>query len=297
MTKRTFHYHASAHALSGQFWRPFQRVIEVQAPTTLPSIGGVGKSRVDNFRLDDLVSFKAGYTHVLGSKKEEFDDQGKLKKTLYTTQVTSTVEGLNILDVVTADRVVARLTSSHDLSDGEAHIHLVGSKFENLRIAGCEVEVKLRHDLLQPLDGSPPLETFEAVTKEFAKGGEFRKMAEDTLKARLYPEPEVPKDAELPKELELHGVLLCSIVKEVEFKYSGADENQQRKRYPCPGVERHGRHMFHVLDFGSVFLAEVQFEYGRKSLTMLRLELGSPNGAAMTIVQADSNGRPYPPTG
>ncbi len=271
MTKRTFHYHASAHALSGQFWRPFQRVIEVQAPTTLPSIGGVGKSRVDNFRLDDLVSFKAGYTHVLGSKKEEFDDQGKLKKTLYTTQVTSTVEGLNILDVVTADRVVARLTSSHDLSDGEAHIHLVGSKFENLRIAGCEVEVKLRHDLLQPLDGSPPLETFAAVTKEFAKGGEF--------------------------QLELHGVLLCSIVKEVEFKYPGADENQQKKRYPCPGVERCGRHMFHVLDFGNVFLAEVQFEYGRKSLTMLRLELGSPNGAAMTIVQADSNGRPYPPTG
>src|SRR5260370_13050981 len=109
MAKRTFHYHASAHALSGQFWRPFQRVIEVQAPTTLPSIGGVGKSRVDNFRLDDLVSFKAGYTHALGSKKEEFDDQGKLKKTLFTTQATSTVEGLNTLYVVTADRVVAPL--------------------------------------------------------------------------------------------------------------------------------------------------------------------------------------------
>jgi len=292
MIKRTFHFHASAHALSGQFWRPFQRVIEVQAPTTLPSIGGVGKSRVDNFRLDDLVSFKAGYTHVLGSKKEKFDDQGRLTETLYTTQVTSTVEGLNILDVVTADRVVARLTSTHNLSGGEAHIHLVGSKFENLRIAGCEVDVKLRHDLLVPEEGSPALETFEAVQKEFANGGEFRKMAEDTLKARVYPE-----EAELPKKLDLHGVLLCSIVKEVEFKYSGSDENKQKKRYPCPGVERHGRHVFHVLDFGSVFLAEVQFEYGRKSLTMLRLELGSPNGAAMTVVQADSNGRPYPPTG
>lgn len=303
MTKRTFHFHASAHVLSGQFWRPFQRVIEVQAPTTLPSIGGVGKSRVDNFRLDDLVSFKAGYTHVLGSKKEKFDDQGRLTETLYTTQVTSTVEGLNILDVVTADRVVARLTSTHNLSDGEAHIHLVGSKFENLRIAGCEVDVKLRHDLLEPMDGSPPLETFEAVRKEFAKGDEFRTMAEDTLKARLNSESEVPKEAEppkelaLPKELELHGVLLCSIVKEVEFKYPGADENKRKKQYPCPGVVRHGRHVFHVLDFGSVFLAEVQFEYGRKSLTMLRLELGSPNGAAMTVVQADSNGRPYPPTG
>jgi hypothetical protein len=48
MAKRTFHYHASAHALSGQFWRPFQRIIEVQAPSALPSIGGVGNSRVEN---------------------------------------------------------------------------------------------------------------------------------------------------------------------------------------------------------------------------------------------------------
>jgi hypothetical protein len=70
MSKRTFHYHASAHALSGQFWRPFQRVIEVQAATTLPSIGGVGNSRVDNFRLDNLVSFKAAYTHLQNSKVE-----------------------------------------------------------------------------------------------------------------------------------------------------------------------------------------------------------------------------------
>jgi len=87
MAKRTFHYHASAHALSGQFWRPFQRVIEVQAPTTLPSIGGVGKSRVDNFRLDDLVSFKAGYTHVLGSKKELIVPSGALRARAYTLRV------------------------------------------------------------------------------------------------------------------------------------------------------------------------------------------------------------------
>jgi hypothetical protein len=299
-SKHTFHYHASAHALSGQFWRPFQRVIEVQAPSVLPSIGGVGKSRVENFRLDDFVSFKAGYTHVLGSEMEAKDDKGLGGKDTkgqpriaHTTQVTATVEELNILDVVTADRVVARLTSSHGPDEKEARIRLIGSKFENLRIAGCKVDVKLHHELLQPAES--PLETFEAVKKHFENGGELRKMAEDTMKANLYPETQIPKEWELPNELALHGALVCSIVKEVDFKYSGADANKQKDRYPCPGVERHGRHMFHVLDFGRVYLAEVRFEYGRKSLTMLRVQLGSPNGAALTVVQADSNGRPIPP--
>ena len=291
-SKHKFHYHASAHALSGQFWRPFQRVIEVQAPSVLPSIGGIGNSRVDNFRLDDFVSFKAGYTHVLGSEKEGIDKEGHEAR-VHTTQVTATIEGLNILDVVTADRVVARLTSSHGVGDNEPRIRLIGSKFENLRIAGSEVDVKLDHELLQPAVN--PLETFDAVKNHFKNGGELRKMAQDTLRATLYPETQIPKEWELPNELELHRALVCSIVKEVDFKYPGADTNTQKDRYPCPGVERHGRHMFHVLDFGRVYLAEVRFEYGRKRLTMLRIELGSPNGGAIIVVEADSNGRPIPP--
>ncbi len=87
-SKHAFHYDASAHALSGRFWRPFQRVIEVQAPSVLPSIGGMGNSRVDNFRLDDLVSFKAGYTHVVGSEMELKDAKGQ-SRIAHTTQVTS----------------------------------------------------------------------------------------------------------------------------------------------------------------------------------------------------------------
>jgi hypothetical protein len=59
-------------------------------------------------------------------------------------------------------------------------------------------------------------------------------------------------------------------------------------------VKRHGRHRFHVRDFGNVFLGEVLFQHSQKTLTMLRVELGSPNGAGMTVVQALSNGRTWP---
>src|SRR5579864_1645374 len=178
MAKRTFHYHASAHALSGQFWRPFQRIIEVQAATSLPSIGGVGNARVDDFRVDSLVSFKAGYTHVMGSEMEIKDAQGR-SRIAHTTQVTSTVEGLNILDVITADRIVGRLTSVYDAEDreagGEARIILIGSRFENFRVAGCEAYVRLHRDLLT-------LDTFLAIRK-MPENHELWGLAEETIKA------------------------------------------------------------------------------------------------------------------
>jgi hypothetical protein len=235
---------------------------------------------VDNFRLDNLVSFKAGYTHVLGSEMELKDAKGQ-PRIAHTTQVTSTVEGLNILDVITADRVVARLTSVYDAedkeADGEARIILIGSRFENLRIAGCDVHVSLHHELFLSLD------TFGAVTNLPAKH-DFWKLTAETLKA-VYPDVKVEQ-----KKVEAHGALLCSVVKEVKFKC--LDEGEAI----CPGVTRHGRHRFHVRDFGNIYLAEVLFQHGQKTLTMLRIELGSPNGAAMTVVQADSNGRPWPPS-
>jgi len=255
---RKFHYHANAYVLSGRFTRPVQHTIEVQAATSLPTTGGNGSARVENFRFNEHLSFKAGYSHVSGSEKEE---KGQV---VHTTMATAVVEGLNILEVVTADRIVARLSSSYDPADEESRILVLGSRFENLRIAGCKIEVELHHELALKLD------TFEAVRKEFASNAGFRKMAEDPFNT-----------GKLPSKIEAHGVLHCSLVKDI----------QPAK---CPAVVRHG-HCGHVLvvpEFGKIHLAEVLFQYGRKTLTMLRVELGSPNGGGTTVVGADINGRP-----
>jgi hypothetical protein len=291
---RHFHYHASAHALSGQLTRPVQRVIEVQAGIALPSTGGVGSSHVENFRVDEVVSFKRGYSHVAGSVKEE-----NRKKT-HTTHATATVEGLNILDVVAADRIVARLSSSFEEpppekpGPNEGKVLLVGSKFENLTIAGYQVDVELDHELL-----SLDLGTFAAVRDSFrAEGSKLREIADETLRARRV-------DRALPKVLAPEGVLLCSIVKEVHFKEPGFckpqeeegndKKNKEKKKFIPPGVEPIGRHAYHVVDFGDIFLAEVLCQHGRKTLTMLRVELGSPNGGGFIAAEADSNG--WPPWG
>ena len=103
-------YSAYGHALSGRISRPLDHIIEVQAGMSLPSIGGIGNARVEDFRFRDYVSFKTAYTHVAGSIGD-----GEV----HTTLVTSTIENLNVLDVVTADRVVTRLASRSKNRDPE----------------------------------------------------------------------------------------------------------------------------------------------------------------------------------
>jgi hypothetical protein len=252
---RTYLYNAHGHALSGHIQRPFDQIIEVQAGMSLPTTGGYGASRAEKFRLKEVVSFEAASTQVSGSKKKEDNS--------HTTLVSTTIEGLNILDVVTADRVVARLASHHPPDEAEAHITLLGSHFENLRIAGCPVTLDLDHELFLRMD------TFKAVRKEFESNSEFRKMAEDPI--------HTGQSQKLP---DAHGVLFCSLLKDVKTT--------------CPGVKRRG-HVLEVPQFGKIFIAEVVAEHGTRTLTMLRLELGSPTGGPITIANVQGNGQPVPP--
>jgi len=250
---KVYHYNAHGHGLSARFDRPVQHLIDVQAGTSLPTIGGHGNARVDNFKFQEFLSFKSAYSHVSGSQKHEDG--------AYTTLVTATVEGLNVLDVVTADRIVARLASQHPSAHDEPHILVLGSKFENLQIAGCPVQVELDHELFLRLD------TFDAIRKELASNADFRKMAEDPF--------QTGHTRKLP---DAQGVLLCSLVKNMKAT--------------CPGVTRQG-HAFVVPEFGKVFVAEMLAKRSTRTLTMLRFELGSPVSGSGTAGEASVNGDPW----
>jgi hypothetical protein len=253
----TFHYHACAHAFSGRFTRPFDHLIDVQAATALPVIGGHGNSRVENFQFREFVFFKKGYTHVSGA--HQADDNSN------NTLVTATIEGLNVLDILTADRVVARLYSKHPHDEPEGFVTMVGSKFENLKIAGCPVHVDLDFELFENI------RTFKEAHKAFENNAAFSKIAQDPFQTGRKSKQQGP-----------NGAFLCSLVKEMDTK--------------CPGVRRTG-HCFYVPGFGKIFLGEVMIVHGERTLTMIRLELGSAVSGNGTIVAATSNGRTYPPTG
>jgi hypothetical protein len=253
--KRTFHYNACAHAFSGKFTRPIQHDVEIQAPVSLPTIGGHGNTRVENFRVKEFVSFKAGYSHVSGSEHKDGD------KVFHTSLATATIEGLNILDVVTADRVVSRVSSFWLDAEKESHFSFSGSRFENLQIAGHPVKVELKSKLIAELP------KFSDVNNELAKNENFRKMAQDSF----------PGDFDVMKH---DGVILCSLATGMSTE--------------APGVTPKG-HVISVPHFGKVYLAEVLVEPWRRTLTMIRFVLGSPVGGGGVAGQSGSNGRPYPP--
>src|SRR5215467_10317502 len=251
---RTFHYHACAHAFSAQFTRPFHHQIDIQAQSALPVVGGHGHARVECFEFRDFITFKKGYSHVSGGHQAEDDSNNTL--------ATAVLEGLNMFDVLTIDRVVSRLYSKHPADAREGDITWVGSKFENLRIAGCPVHIELNHDVFHELP------TFEAAEKAFKKGGDFRKIAEDPFGL-----------GDVLKPADVNGVFLCSIVKSVKVD--------------CPGVKVKG-HSLYVHGFGIVYLGELLIKPGEKTLTMLRFKLGSTTSGSGSGGGSKTNGQPYP---
>jgi hypothetical protein len=253
-----FHYHASAHAFSGRFTRPFDEQIDVQAASSLPVTGGHGCARVENFQFHEFISFKAGYSHVSGGLQTEDESNNTL--------VTSVLEGLNMMDVLTADRVVCRLYSKHAQGAAEGHVTMHGSKFENLRICGQPVTMNLDFALFE---GIP---TFKRAQEEYPKKKDFWKIAKDPLQC----------GKELPPQKDT-GAFLCSLVK-------------GNVQLDSPGVQVAG-HSIYVPGFGRVFFAEVFMVHGTRNLTMLRFELGSTTGGGGSGGSGTTNGKQYPPGG
>src|SRR5882672_4966868 len=129
-------YGASAYALAAEFERPKKHSLPPQASVVLAGHGGHGSSRVTGQKVDGLISYKEAYSEVGGS----FDDCHGI----HTTHAWSVVEGLNVADMLTADRVVARMAVYYSPTDGsEASYDITGSYFENLRIAGHPIKVEL----------------------------------------------------------------------------------------------------------------------------------------------------------
>lgn len=253
---RIFHFHANGHALSGSFTRPICKTIEPQAPTLLPTIGGYDNASVEGFRLDQYLHLQAGHSHVAGSKYQKDD------KEVYATLVTATVESLNLLDVLTVDRAVARAVAYYTFPDEESHFSFVGSALENLRICGYPVEIEWNERLFVDLD------SFAKVKKELETDKEFKKMVDDPFHTGT--RTKLPDD---------HGEILCSLVKNIKTK--------------APGVTVEG-HALVIPGFGKVYLAEALLGSCKRTLTMLHFELGSPVDGSGVAAQLIINGQTWP---
>src|ERR1700688_4783956 len=145
------YFHAEAHALAGKLSLPFDQEIKKQAFVKLEgSLADLTdeeraqrnyfSQHAKNFRLEGIVSYAAAHTQVTGHASKKHEGAS-------VTLATSVVENLNVLNVVTADRVVAQISTTHFPNEQTPAVTFLGTHFENLRIARHRAEPYLRLDM------------------------------------------------------------------------------------------------------------------------------------------------------
>ncbi len=273
--KRVHIYHASADAFGGRMQRPYEHLIPILAPSSLPPVGGSGAARHEGYRLDDIFSIDAASTQVAGS----FDE----RKGSWTTIVTAVVEGLNVNNVLFADRLVAQISTEHPADGYHPKVSFLGTQYEGLRIGSCKLEPVLNLDLCQdagpgefPKRSCLHNEDFLAYARKQNHGmAEFYSKLSDEERKFMGWLERYPKDGpEAREQIAERGNVLCSVVESI-----GGD---------CPGVVC--GHAIQIPEFGKVFMGELKVDHGMFDLTMVRLELGSPTQGQAAAAHGTANG-------
>jgi len=268
--ERVFYYHADASPIGGFFTRPAEHLIPSHGSSSLAQAGGNAAARVSGYRLDSLISFDHAYSEIYGTANKTTGT--------WTTTVTSVVEGLNVAETVTADRVVAVLTVEHPTDGGFPRASVVGSQFVNLRVGGVPMNPVLGQSTITNHEvGKFPATAVIDDEKFVANAfGQYERLtsatgAPDWLKKRY-------EWMQSPETRKRKGYVICSLV----------------DRVPEAKQENTFGHVLHVPDFGNIFLSELLTDQHTFRLTMIRMEMGCANEGTVSIGTSDSNGAGAP---
>jgi len=265
--ERVHHFQAEAGVFNAKLQRPLQQEVKPQAFVKLADEGGYLSERAENYRLEGIVSFQSAYTQVAGNKSRK-PGHG------WTTLATSAIEGLNVLDVVTADRVVAQISTDHPLEGYVPTVTFLGTRFENLRIAGHKIEPELNLDICGPRSSDDRRYIEDAVflkrvSEQYARINSAKTLPDWARERYHWPPRDFSKDRQL-----------CD--KARKDKNEGRPEGEKPK-VECSLVNSTGAqavpgtsfgHVLEVPDFGKIFLAELTVDCDTFHLTMIRLEMG-----------------------
>ena len=141
MADKIFLYQASAFGFAGKITAPFQDTILGQASCALATSGGYSQNSVENYRCENMMTVGMAKSQVIGN----FSANDKA----YFSMASVTVEKINMMDMITCDRLTMRISSKTMKSDTpvEPEITPLGCSFENLVINGKRYDIKMATDL------------------------------------------------------------------------------------------------------------------------------------------------------
>ena len=227
---RTHYFHANASAIGGFIERPFVKNIPVQSPTSLSPSGGADEAATTNFQFEKIIT-----AHSTRSRVE-----GSFLGGLPTTRALAVVEGLEVLDTIRADELVAYISSEHPAQDPDVpRIDLSRTVINGLRIGEAILRVHLDLGILNDGDG-----------KRFPKRPYL-------LEKSLWKRAEQKFDPD-------KGALVCTLVEKIEVV---------RGKLAAKIVDTN---IIEIPNIGRMHLAEFIVSGTSYELIMMRLELGCP---------------------
>lgn len=252
---RTHHYHAEATILSGHLRLPLEHHIKPQVHTHLPKEGGYFSHCAEHFMLESVLSFRSAYTHVAGNINPKPGGG-------WTTLVTTAIEGLNVMEVITADRIVGQTITEHPVEGYVPTINFLGTRFENLRIAGFPVDLDLNMNFLGPKPANDA-----AYTHDPALIGRISSQL-----GRVGEHPDLP--AELQQRYNRLSASLGSQPEEVECSLV----NRAAGAYPGHS----SGHVITIPDFGTMILGQVTIKHED-----FKPETGTPKKTTIRLTMID----------
>ncbi len=275
---RKHHHHAEAIILSGNLQLPLVQEIKPQAHVKLHEEGGYLSERSENYKLEAVISVKSAYTHVAGNRSTK-PGQG------WTTLTTTVVEGLNVMEVLTADRIVGQTITEHPLDGYVPSVNFLGTRFENLRVAGYPVTLDLDLNILgsKPENDGSYSQNADVITRVKSQYNGI--LESDGLPADLRE-----RYNRLISTLGSPEAVECSLVNRATGDYPGLSFG----------------HIIDIPDFGKIILGKLtvtneDFKSGTKTpkkttirLTMVDLQLGCAAAGSVPIGSGSTNGGTIP---
>jgi hypothetical protein len=254
-------YHAEAYILKGKLEHPIEQPIQEYGRVVLENTRreSLITQTVGETNIEGLISFKRGHTRVVGAHVQQKKDIYKDDHAGWVTLATSALEGYNVVDTVTVDRVVAQLSTEHPMTNGHVpRVNFIGTRFENLRVGGYPVEVELDLAICGPkpennlhyLQDRDFLDRVHRQLDGIADSDDLPESMEQGYGAEIAYIDELKKRSKedavkvVPVNGNGHPKLRFSLVKKI-------------KPIPLPGVRTFGNHIF-IPNFGTVALAEVE---------------------------------------
>jgi hypothetical protein len=271
-------YNADAKILEGHLRIPLIQDIKPQAPATLTEKGGYVAQQLEDYWLESVISFKHAYTQVAGNPDPK---PGHGWSTLSTT----VVEGLQVLEVLTADKVVGQIITEHPLEGYVPSISFLGTRFENLRIAGHPVKLDLDLEIFGPKPANDGAYTHEPYFLKRVSSQYNRILEHENL-----PEDLLERYKQFSADLGKSEAVECSLV------------NHAAGSYPGPSFG----HVIRIPNFGTITLAKLTVTHENPKqetgvptkttlrLTMLDLKLGCAIDGDIPIGGGGTNGTTVP---